>query len=491
MRILLSILLSCQLLSVVQAQSAAEKIVQVGAGEYLTTYRTNEGKLWTVAQDGYSYKAVPYRLKNITDVQGAQYTNIALNDSGQVFVMGLRQNGLPYAVAVDTTADGKSFEAVDKIYGWYQTYLALKNGKIFIWGEDLLKINDDKKIVAPVLLASPTGLLFKKLVPVTMNNPAILALADDGTVWLYKQWQQKPEKIKINGSARDIAGVGAAAFVVETNNDLLAWGYLGTYLGLPNFTIAPQSIKSKWTAAGCVFPAKEMVGNYNTLHIIDANNNLFGAGENVQGEVGNGEQYPDWKNYRPSPYNWSWKHGQQLTAPVQIPGKFQNIYTGTSVTFYHFVQDMGGNWYSWGRNKGLALGNGVRRLLEEEYKYPNGRTVPFPKMVEPLTVKWKLAPAISLSDPSYPMANPGINQYIKTDNSILNGSFSSQQGGKIVGYRWQEIGEDTNAIIESPGSAISRVRALSPGTHIFRLTVTNALKLSDSADVTIEVLKDK
>ena len=452
---------------------------------------TNDGKLWTIALERFSYKATPYRLDNITEVQGAQYTNIALNDSGQVFIVGLRKNGLPYANQVDTTADGKPFNAVDKIYGWYQTYLALKKGKILIWGEDLLKINEDKKIPSPIVLSSPAGISFKKLVPVTMDKPAILALAEDGTVWIYKQWEKLPERVKINGAARDIAGVGAAAFVVETNNDLLAWGYLGTYLGLTNFTTTPQSIKSKWTAAGCVFPTKEMVGNYNTLHIIDANNHLFGAGENVQGEIGNGRQYPDWNNYRPSPYNWSWKHGQVLTAPVQIPGKFKNINTGTSVTFYHFIQDMGENWYSWGRNKALALGNGVRRTMGEEYKYPNARIVPFPKLVSPLTVKWKLSPEISLADPAYPMANPGINQYIYEDNTVLDGSFSSQQSGKIIRYHWQNIDENSTVKIDTPDYAITKVKGLFPGTHTFLLTVTNNLNLSDSAEVVIEVRKYK
>ncbi len=463
---------------------SAQKIIKVGTGEYFTSYLTDEGKVYAVTGNGRTYNTLRIPVDNIVDVQGAQYTNIALNDSGEVFILGRHTNGKLFATPVKKDESGNPFRKNEKVYGWYQSYLTIKNGEVWIWGQDLLNINRGKNMEVPQRLFNPPGKKIRKLVPLTMDIHSLMALATDGTVWRYQR-SALPEKIKINGIAKNIAGIGAGCYVVETNNDLLAWGYLGSYLGVKDMGTIPVSIKSKWQAAGCVWPIKELVGNYNTLHIIDAKDHLFGAGENVQGEVGNGKQFHSWKDY-PTPYAWNWNHGQMVQAPVQIMGEFKNLCTSTTITFYHYVQDMGGNWYSWGRNKSRSLGNGLTLSMEDELRYPNACVVPAPELVEPLLVTWKVMPPFDVNAPKKPMANAGTDQFIKSTSTILYGQYSSVDGSKIRQYAWKQT-EGKKVIIEKPSSANTRISGLLPGVYSFSLHVIADNGLSDEVDVKVMV----
>lgn len=488
MRFFLPLVLLIMVVTRSSAQPGSQKILQVGAGEYLTTYRTNEGKLFLTCWRNNKYQLTKIPVEKIVAVDGAQYTNIALDTGGAVFIIGIHPNGVPYAKAISQDENGNPFTGNSNVYGWFQGYLTLRNGAIYTWGEDLLRLNNGLKIAAPRALPSPEGKIFKKLVPLTMGEPCLIALATDGSVWKYAKSRFRPERIKLPSLARDIAGVGAACIVIETATDLLAWGYLGSYLGLEDMGSIPRSIKKKWTAVGCVFPSKELVGNYNTLHIIDANDHMFGAGENVQGEIGNGKEFSDWKNSLPNPYAWNWNHGQMISGPVQIPGKFKNLCTSNSIAFYHYVQDLGDNWYSWGRNKARSLGNGISMTPDDESQYPNALNVPAPTLVTPLTVSWKLLKKISLGFKPLPLANAGVNQYINGSVTVLNGTSSSQQGGKILRYSWTQI-SGAEAKIMSPAAAITRVANLAVGTHVFRLSVTNEMGEVADSEVTVLVQK--
>src|SRR5690606_26251098 len=347
------------IVSTLTASSLDKEIVKVGTGEYFTTYLTSDGKLFATAFKAYRYAIDRVPVQAVMDVDGAQYTNIVLDSAGRVYIAGIHKNGVLYAKQVKEDYLGNEFSGNEKVYGWYQGYLTIKNGSVWMWGEDLLHLNHGAIIEKPLPLAMPVGKKFTKLVPMTMGGHSLMGLTEDGTVWIWEKGKTAPVKVPLKQRAINIAGVGAACYVVETTFDLLAWGYLGSYLGVPDLSTQPVSIKKAWVNAGCVFPTRELVGNYNTLHIIDARNNMFGAGENVMGEIGNGKQFPDWRKYSPTPFAWNWQHRQLISKPVQVPGKFKNLCTGNTITFYFYVQDMGNNWYSWGRNKARCLGNGI------------------------------------------------------------------------------------------------------------------------------------
>lgn len=494
--ILSLIMLFASALMSLPLQAQEDSIVNVGAGEYCTSYVTKSGRVYITKWDGKNYRPADVGLNDIVDVDGAQYTNVVMNKRGEVFIIGLDRSRVKIFIdTVSRDASGALFNGNSKVYGWYQTYLSIRNGNIWYWGVDIIDRNRNGSvsdmIARPLKLNQPAGKTIVKLVVLTLTQHTLMAMASDGSVWTYTSASADPVRISLPSPARDIAGVGAAAFVVETKNDLLAWGILANYLGLGYNTLKPTSILAKWKAAGCVFPSKQLVGNYNTLHIVDANNNLFGAGDNVMGEIGNGDEWPSWRNYKTfnkvTPFSWSWSHAERLVSnPVKIPGKVKNIRTSNTITFYLYLQDMANNWYSWGRNKSRCLGNGITLAPNDEAKYPNFRDVTAPNLVTPLKQEWTVLPPFDPNASQPPQANAGINQYISANSTTLYGQGSSQQEGSIISYSWTKISGPECSIV-NPRSKNTTVKDLKNGIYVFRLMIENSKKISASADVRIEV----
>jgi hypothetical protein len=473
-----------------------KNIVKVGCGEYFTSYVTDENKIYATLWNGAtnSNQFLPFPLANIVDVDGAQYTNICRSSAGNVYVIRKALvGGGPDIVNFTTDAYGNPFTGNSKAYGWFKSYLTIKNDSIYYFGEDQLNINGGVAITAPIRLNQPPGRKVVKIVvqDVTADITALLTImCSDGTVWQYNRGSATPVQIVLPAAATDITSIGRACYVVETATDLLAWGPYASYLGLPNYTTTPTSILSKWTAVGLKWPLKQIVGNWNTLHIIDANNNLFGTGDNMEGEVGNGVMYSNWKNYvyagSPSPYAWSWIKFSLMQTPVQIPGKFTNLCGSNSIAFFFFVQDeCMGNWYSWGRNKEYALGNGLR--ISNDDIYADWRCVPAPTLVHPSTQVW---PADALFDPNAnqaPNANAGVGQCVNINMANLSAALSFQDGGTISSYSWSQVSGPTGAVITTPGSVNTTVTGLVTGLYTFRVTVKNNFGMVSTDDVLINV----
>ncbi len=475
-----------------QAELFAQQIVEVGVGEYFTTFRTDDGKLFTTKWGNSIPALYDYGLRDVIDVDGAQYTNVALTASGEVYVVGMHQTVNPYANLIATDYLGNPFLENTNVYGLYGCYFSLRNGNVWYWGiNDVLNKNGGADIIAPIQLVQPPGKTIVKLVtasPTTFNEfTKVLGLASDGTVWEWNRSQNDPVEIDFPGSvAENIASVAHFAFIIKTANNLFTWGYDPTYVGARSRWVVSgiQSIKSVWQNAGCVWPIKEMVGNYNTLHIIDANDNMWAAGSNPQGELGNGIEFTPWRTAS-SPWQWDFGLGQLLTPPTQIPGKYKNICSGNTIAFYVYAQDMGNNWYSWGRNKSLSLGNGITLSINDYAIYSEALNVPAPTLVTPLSQLWTVVPFNPWVQPP-PFAHAGINQYISTNETMLYGSGSWQQDGSLTNYHWTKI-QGTGGDILQPDSVNTNVTGLSTGTYIFRMTVKNTLGDTASRDVTVMV----
>ncbi|HRO06075.1 MAG TPA: PKD domain-containing protein [Ferruginibacter sp.] len=471
----------------------AQEIVQVGVGEYFTSYRTSNGKLYGFKWGSSAPVIHEFPLNNVIDVDGAQYTNVALTADGKVYVVGLSGSVNAYANLVPTDNQGNPFTGNSKVYGFYQCYLTLRDGNVWYWGiGDILNKNGGNNITFPIQLQQPPG---KTMVKLEMGSPTMFGtltnlwgLASDGTVWQWNRSSNNPVQVTFPGNvAQDICIVGPHAFVVKTADNLYAWGLNPNYAGgAPSWQVSGvQSIKSTWEGAGAVFPIKEMKGNYNTFHIIDANNNMFASGSNAMGEVGNGKEFSPWRTAA-NPWNWDWSNNFMMVPPTRIPGKFKNLQAGNTIAFYFFVQDMGNNWYSWGRNKALCLGNGTTLSINDYAIYPNAYTVPAPALVTPLTQQWNVINNFNPNAVPPAFANAGVNQYISETSTTLYGQGSFQQDGSITAYAWTKINGPAATIV-SPNAMNTQVTGLTPGTYVFRLTITNNLGLTKSSDVTVVV----
>ena len=168
-------------------------------------------------------------------------------------------------------------------------------------------------------------------------------------MWRYSRGNRVPAQITTPEPIRDFTAAAFYATLAESVNGKLyslAGGYDSRYAGTNTHSGSTTEVTSNWVSAGVAFPIKKMEGNNHTIHIIDANNNLFGCGSNTMGNIGNGVEYTPMRNgagvVRPFEIDIA-QNSAMLVAPTQIQGKVKDIFTSQTITFYKYVIDMGGN----------------------------------------------------------------------------------------------------------------------------------------------------
>lgn len=473
------------------------ELVAVGLGEYVTVYLKSDGTVWVASQATWPPVMRSYGLRDVVGVGGGQYHAVAWDAAGAVWTLDNQAN----AVRVPSDADGAPFEGNDDVKPLYRANVSLRDGRLFYWGlGDPLNQAGGADVTNPIALTPPPG--DRRIVEIDVGSATTFGAltflwgrAADGTVWQWDRSHTTPTQVSLGGKlAAEITLVGCSAFVVRTTDDrLYAWGYYGSYAGGAALSTTPADVTDRWTAAGVRFPLLQMEGNYNTLHIIDADHHLFASGLNTMGEVGNNQGNRHWRTAT-SPYQWDWANGVDIVAPAQIPGEYRQIQAGNVIAFYLYAEDMGGNWYSWGRNKSMSLGNGVTLPAyggRDYATYPNALDVQAPTPVAPLTAVWEVVD-FDPDAPQPPRTWAGINQYLPagTTTTTLTGSASQQQPTAAetitTTFAWTQV-SGAPATIAAPSSATTAVTGLTSGTRVFRLTSSSSNGLSSSREVTVVV----
>lgn len=373
----------------------------VGAGEYCTAYVEN-GLAYGVLWQGNTNKYTQYNnVSNIVGIMGGQYQCLVWTKNGEAYEL---PNGSANARKLPTPTGGVIFGNMQN-----QSFLFVNNvGDLYYLAE-----NAGRDSLQFGVSTTPKLLLGGKRV--TKVEPGeewqgMLVLTESGEVYKFNRGNIIPTKVNAPRIV-DIAVVGRGAFVLNTGSDLLAWGPQAGWVGGKYGETNPTSVLSAWK--GIQFPLKKMVGNWNTLHIIDAKGDMYGSGDNTMGEVGNGIGKPDWKNAKEwgtnklTPYAWNWIAGQIVQAPVQIPGKWKNIFTSNSLTFFLFAIGADNKLYSWGRNKNRSLGN-LRAAADTEVMsvFPNWEDVWAPIEANPKGT-WVISPWNKDTAPNaYILPNP-------------------------------------------------------------------------------------
>jgi hypothetical protein len=90
------------------------------------------------------------------------------------------------------------------------------------------------------------------------------------------------------------------------------------------------------------------------------------------------------------------------------------------------------------------------------------------------------------------IANAGKDTVIALPANMvqLNGSGSSDAGGSISSYQWQQVGGPEGMTLQSPSDAVTNANNLVAGLYTFRLTVTNQSGDTASATVKVTVMSD-
>lgn len=273
---------------------------------------------------------------------------------------------------------------------------------------------------------------------------------------------------------------------------LKGWGFYSGYMGASNNDAryaTPQDLTVDITDK---LPAliTDIQTNSECTHVILADSTLWGWGDNAQGVIGNGQEI-DFSTY-PTPYAWSFAPYEfPQRVPVQIipTRKFIAQFNATVFVYYTYAEEADGTLWSWGRNKGGVLGNGIIDCSSNQAAlYPNSHDVPLPTIVNPFTVTTPISMSTPLCKTSpgstycpdagcvtttgIVLVNVGPGQILSISSSTLPGS-ASTTAGVIVKYRWTKLTGPSGDIIDNPTAASTTVTNLQQGVYQYLLTATD------------------
>lgn len=470
----------------------------VAIGEYQWGI-IKDGEVWTpVGGDG-GYTITKTSLTKIKQGDGAQYTTIWLDSTGRVFIL----NGNSTTVTERSLTTANDTLRPDKVYGYWRAYFALKDGEIWYLAplEDELLQNGGDTTTKWMKLTQPSGgKTITKIVSGATTGfsiTSVMALCSDSTVFEYSRASTTPTQLTWTGgnsNAIDIAVVGAVARLIITPTEVHTKGFYASIVGGTNGGGSFEDVSDFFAAP--VRPWRKIVTTYNSVHIIDANWDMWAGGNNMQGILGTGDQHPSWRTYwyggNPSPYLWSWANGERHTAMTKIQGaKVTDIVAHNTVVSYVWTRDAAGNWYTHGRNKAQALANGLSLTIADQAAHSEWLNIPAPRNVYPLALSpYSPISSVDTAANRLPIANAGINQYIDTTATTLYGNGSHQQQPTTsttvtMTYAWTQI-SGAACTITSPTSQSTTVTGLTDGDYVFRNTVTSSHG-SDYDEVLVQV----
>jgi hypothetical protein len=227
-------------------------------------------------------------------------------------------------------------------------------------------------------------------------------------------------------------------------------------------------------------PIKKITANHNVIHYIDGNGDLYGVGDNPNGEIGNGQEIVNHAEKYATPYAWSWAKYELLSGgSVHVaPGiKFKDIFSGNSFAFYHYALDVSDSLYFWGRNKSFVGGDGA--VNNQEATYPNALDVLTPTRRTPLGVaptktvgynfKMYTLKGIPKQTVILPLATLSA---IATPTSLTATGFANY-GYSITKVQWTKVSGPSAYSITLPNSLITTVTGLTAGTYVFAVQTTD------------------
>lgn len=461
-----------------------------------------------------------------TDVKGCLHHAALIDEGGNVWTWGDNTNGIagngttspstspipPTQVLTD--AGGNPFTNIVQVLpyanggapnglGW--GILALKaDGTVWIWGNTQNGFSGDETGGSQ---AQTRPVQVPGLQNIVEINAMLVCSAKDnaGQIWVwggaYGQYTAPyelaegsatanpsiPTKLAQAEPAIAMAAGGNFNYFIGASGSLYGWGYYPQYFGIANGTLTPVKLDAVLGLPAKV--AKIWISSIATYAIL-ADGTAWSWGDNVCGACGNGIE-PDYSKTSP-PYTMSWNIDTVPQKPVQILVGLQIVafHTGLGDAFYAYAEDINGNLYSCGRNKGGVLGNGVIGLSSQEVaSLPNSWDVPWFTPVNPFA----LTAAIPTRSPASPtlaaavipgQVSAGAAQTITGTSAQLTGSAT---GAPINYWIWSQVSGPNQALIILVSSQNPQVTGLIPGTYVFQLIGTDNNWNKSVSTVTITV----
>jgi len=333
------------------------------------------------------------------------------NDQGQVG-NGVTSSQVLTPVQITTDSAGNTFTGVTTLCAYYsgnasQGWYAVKSDStLWVWGQTLGGMRGNgttgsTALTRPAQIPLPGG---RKVMQIAAGNQLIV-LCSDSTVWTCGGSNTLASNLGYAATGNDylslhqlttlsgiklIAGGASFNYALRSNGTLYGWGYYGHHLGGTGGASAPPlaTPTDLTTRLNLPHPVKTIAVDFVCTHAILSDSTLWGWGDNAQGGIGIGTEL----NFATTtdPYAWDYYPTDLLQqAPVQVTTRkdFVAIYTAQPFVMFDYAQTANGQLYSWGRNKGAVLGNGIVGCSSDVIAtYPNSWDVTTPTPVNPLSV---------------------------------------------------------------------------------------------------------
>ena len=475
----------------------SQYVKKVAPCEYVAYYIGSDNNLWYGTGTGSSPTKAPLPSGHtVQDAAGGFNFAYAIDESGNYWT---NQSGSFVQISTDTT--GSAFTSNTKTWAWRGTFITIKSdSSAWYGGEDTFNIYHSGVNINMRPTAIGSG---KKWAKFAMGGPGrIVGLQSGGNVWEFTSSTGAVGSQKTTPApAIDIAAshLDYAVCLIQTQpGSLYGWPYFwgtdwGAWSNVSHSYSQPTSVKTEW---GLTQGLSAISANYNSIHAIDSTGHLLGCGFNVQGEVGNGQEFVNRYTYPTyGGYGWDFGDHENPTGvpPVQIGSSTSWKYLWDADGYFVFwsaYSDVNDTLYTNGRNKSQVLGNGFHNLDEETS--PNALDILAPTVVHPIQVTYKqyhfTAPNLSVS---------GGNQSISTNSTTLTAAghsallINSSLSTDTLGYSWTTYAwtqtSGPSCIIANPSNKSTSVTGLSNGTYVFQLIATDTNQGMGQATVTVTV----
>lgn len=401
----------------------------IGCGEYNSYYVDDQGVLKYNQNTDALFRCFSKPVRAIGT--GLQNAAVVCEDNSVALIF---PDGSIRPVAItDATTSISGFHNLNPAFDIYA--VTCKDG---------IKCFDEQGNV--VTLLNPTGAKFVKVVA----SWRLTVLDDQGGVWEY-YWvtggqlmtiQQLafplPNKVFLSGKATDICASRSQFSVAIVNGKPYGWcgGFGSGFIGLDFQRVVtnPIDLSAVWKLPGDI---DQIIANDNTVRVILKDGRHFAMGNNMQGEVGNGEESPIVKQSG----GWdlaTYSFWVRQMVDVSNGRTYKQLSTGNFMVYYTYAQLADGRWTSCGgRPKGLVLGNGIRKTDDTNINLldvPTFRIVDIPiqgKRVDEVWIKtagnYPPAEPVAVATPPTTGTTPAIRKLKNIINVYDNGEVEVKQ----------------------------------------------------------------
>jgi hypothetical protein len=465
------------------------KVKAISCGEYHTNYLASDGQIYQRVFNGSAKMLGMYGfLGGVKTMAGGQYWSNLVDSNGWFCIIphNVYVNEL---VWIPRDSTGALFDSITYSASYISTDFALRNGNLYVYGQDRLGWYGPlgTPITKPLAVPMPPGGRF--YTKICIGEGGVEGLANDGTVWVHGVGNKNPVQRTLPRAAIDIWENRKGTFVAiipdalqpTTSGWPFVWG-LVRYAGNPagGTSTTPTDYRTTWKMT---VPIKSIASSDESISVIDTTNHLFSIGWNGQGEVGTGYELVNKSDLYQPWYASDWLTGPYVDScsPITPSGHtIKYVSGGNAFGFYKYAIDERDSCWSWGRNKSFDGGNG-KAMADGGSARPNGLDILSPTQVSPLYA------AVDQRTFVLGSANAGSNQSITGSSVSLSGISTATTFYTKSSVVWTRLNGPNTPTITSPASDATTVTGLITGTYnfIYKMIDNNTGQVADTMQVIV------